>query len=162
MPDVTRRAPASATLRVMVAALAAIVLFTTFAVGEPPTADAASTLVAKCGVRLRTAAKLTSTARTTIRTGAKVTVVATVSGGYYRTTCAGSVVMGVPCVVSPMIPIASPFRRSVAVGVVQDGRAPSALRTMFAESRGKRACAIRCSRTSIPQSKSWLPIAAAS
>ena len=48
----------------------------------------------------------------------------------------------------------SPLRRTVAVGSAQAGRLPSALLTMLAESRGKRACAIRFSRTSIPQSNS--------
>jgi len=95
LPDVARRPAASAApLRVVVALVSAALLFAMSAVSQPPPADAASTMVAKCSVNLRTAQRVSARQRATIRAGTRVTVVATVSGGAYRTTCAGRTVSG--------------------------------------------------------------------
>jgi len=103
--SVVRRAPAASgalgvatavgmPLRLVVAILSAALLFAGFAVEQPSRVDAASTMIAKCGVNLRTAQRVSARSRATIRTGARVTVIATVSGGAYRATCAGRTVSG--------------------------------------------------------------------
>ena len=105
MSAVARRAPAASgapgvvaalgmPLRILVAILAAALLFAGFAVERPSPVDAASTMVAKCDVTLRTAQRVSAPRRATIRTGTRVTVIATVSGGAYRASCAGRTVSG--------------------------------------------------------------------
>lgn len=61
----------------------------------PGQALASSTMAARCsGVALRTSASTASTLRVRLASGARVTVVATVSGGRWRTACAGSTSSG--------------------------------------------------------------------
>jgi hypothetical protein len=50
--------------------------------------------VAKCNVNLRTSTSTRARSRTVIATGTKVSVVATLTGGSWRTTCAGKAVSG--------------------------------------------------------------------
>jgi GH25 family lysozyme M1 (1,4-beta-N-acetylmuramidase) len=83
--------PPSRTL-VLVALLSAIFLFGIAAVTTPtPTfaATATTTMAAKCGANLRLKATTNSKTRASIETGAKVTVVRTVTGGTWSTRCAG-------------------------------------------------------------------------
>ena len=54
----------------------------------------ATTMAAACGVNLRTSASLSGAIRSTVGTGTKLTVVATVTGGSWRATCGGRSVSG--------------------------------------------------------------------
>ena len=77
------------------AILSALFLFGISAVSVPGTVlGAATTKVAVCGANLRTSASTRARARTSIPIGTRVTVVASVSGGRWTTTCAGKRVSG--------------------------------------------------------------------
>jgi SpoIID/LytB domain protein len=54
----------------------------------------ASTMAAACGVNLRTSASVSGAIRSTLGTGTRITVVATVTGGSWRATCGGRSVSG--------------------------------------------------------------------
>jgi SpoIID/LytB domain protein len=54
----------------------------------------ATTMAAACGVNLRTSASVSGAIRSTVGTGTKITVVATVTGGSWRATCGGRSVSG--------------------------------------------------------------------
>ena len=53
-----------------------------------------TTKAAACGVNVRTSASTSGAIRTSIKSGTKVSVTATVSGGTWRATCAGKTVSG--------------------------------------------------------------------
>ena len=79
----------------MVVALALAALL---ALAAGPAATSAATTFAKVtacsGVNLRTSPSTSATRKTTLASGVKVTVTATVSGGTYQATCAGRTVSG--------------------------------------------------------------------
>lgn len=79
---------------VLASVLAALILFAATSVAVPGRALGASTLLAACDANLRTSATVGATRKAMIPTGTKVTVVATVSGGSWSTTCAGKAVSG--------------------------------------------------------------------
>jgi lysozyme len=75
----------------LVVALCAALLFALVAVLTPAGADGATSMKqAKCGANLRSSASVSSRLRATIRKDARVTVVASVKGGRWSVTCAGS------------------------------------------------------------------------
>ncbi len=70
--------------------LVAALAFTAAAFVAPrDTFGATLTKVASCGVNLRASASSSARIRSVIKTGTKVTVVTSVTGSSYRTTCAG-------------------------------------------------------------------------
>lgn len=93
--DLARPAVRPARPRVpLTALLSAFFLFgLTFAV-MPGKVLGATTMAAACGVNLRTSASLSGAIRSTVGTGTKITVVATVTGGSWRATCGGRSVSG--------------------------------------------------------------------
>src|SRR5450756_1569132 len=60
----------------------------------PGQVEGATPLASACGVNLRTGASTGNAIKTSVRTGTTITVVATVSGGSWRATCAGKSVSG--------------------------------------------------------------------
>jgi uncharacterized protein YgiM (DUF1202 family) len=76
--------------------VSAVLFFALTAAAAPaPTLGATTTTkVALCNANLRTSASTTARIRKMIKTGTKVTVVATVSGRSYRTSCSGTTVSG--------------------------------------------------------------------
>lgn len=75
--------------------LAAVFVFAAVAISVPDDVLGASvTKAAACSANLRTSPKTTARLRTTIKTDTKVTVVASVTGGSWRVTCAGKTVSG--------------------------------------------------------------------
>jgi GH25 family lysozyme M1 (1,4-beta-N-acetylmuramidase) len=75
---------------VAVAFMCAVVLFAGTALAAPSTSLGADVIrAAACNVNLRTSAKSTATVRTMIATDTRVTVVRDVTGGTWKTTCAG-------------------------------------------------------------------------
>lgn len=77
------------------ALLVAALAFTASAFVAPHDAyGATSTKVALCGVNLRSSASGTARIRAVIKTGARATVVASLTGTRYRTTCANRAVSG--------------------------------------------------------------------
>ena len=96
MHHVARSSPRPALLTIVGAAfLSAVFLFTVAAVSVPGDVLGASvTKAAACGVNLRTSPYTSARLRTSIKTGTKVTVVTTVTGGSWRAVCAGKRVSG--------------------------------------------------------------------
>ena len=91
------RRPRHASLIALIATsfLSAILVFAIAAVSLPGDAlGANSTKVAKCSANLRTSASTSARARKVISTGTKVVANAKVTGGSWRTTCAGKAVSG--------------------------------------------------------------------
>src|SRR5665811_2500643 len=81
------------------AAFLAVLLFAFFLFGltfafMPGKVLGASTMAAACGVNLRTSASVSGAIRSTLGTGTRITVVATVTGGSWRATCGGRSVSG--------------------------------------------------------------------
>jgi GH25 family lysozyme M1 (1,4-beta-N-acetylmuramidase) len=75
--------------------LSAFFLFAAVAVTAPGTVLGASVAkVAACTVNLRTSAFTSAKARTSIKAGTRVTVATSVTGGSWKTTCAGKAVSG--------------------------------------------------------------------
>ena len=90
-----RPAHASRPTLVLSALMAALFCFVVSAVSTPgDVLGATSTKSAMCGANLRTHATTSAKIRGTIRKGTKVSVIATVVGGSWRTTCAGKPVHG--------------------------------------------------------------------
>jgi GH25 family lysozyme M1 (1,4-beta-N-acetylmuramidase) len=87
-------APSRAHVLVAAMLLALLASAFTFVAAPSDVLGASTTKVAACGANLRKTASTRGVLRTSIKSGTKVTVVATVSGGTYRTTCAGRVVSG--------------------------------------------------------------------
>jgi GH25 family lysozyme M1 (1,4-beta-N-acetylmuramidase) len=95
--DVSRRPGRTMSPVLLLAAIvAALVFFGAVAVVAPSGARAATitTMAANCGANLRTSASTSARIRASIDRNTKVTVVATVKGGSWRTTCAGKSVSG--------------------------------------------------------------------
>jgi hypothetical protein len=68
--------------------MAALIVFSLMAVARPSTALGTTTIKqAVCWASLRTSASTSATTRATIHSGARVTVVARVTGGWWRSTC---------------------------------------------------------------------------
>jgi len=90
-----RPARASRPTVVLSALMAALFCFVVSSMSMPgDVLGATSTKSAMCGANLRVHATTSARIRATIRTGAKVSVIATVVGGSWRTTCAGKPVHG--------------------------------------------------------------------
>lgn len=94
MPAVHQARPASSLTLVLAALLAAAVGFAATAVAAPSTADAATTLGAMCGSKVRTYPSTSAPTMVTIRSGARITATARVDRGAWRTTCAGRAIRG--------------------------------------------------------------------
>ena len=93
-PAARRTRPSPATL-VVTSLLSAIFLFAVASISIPgDVLGATTTKVALCSANLRTSASVGARARTVIPTGTKVSVVTSVSGGSWRTTCAGKTTSG--------------------------------------------------------------------
>jgi parallel beta-helix repeat protein len=90
LPQTVRavRRPSPPTI-VVTALLSALFVFAFTAVSLPGTADASVAKEAACGVNLRTSPYTTAKVKVTIKTGTKVTVATSVTGGSWRATCAG-------------------------------------------------------------------------
>src|SRR5689334_19661284 len=81
--------------RFVVALLCASIVFVAGAVFTPTVSLAAETArAAACNVNLRTSPSTTAGTRAMIKTGARVIVAQTVSGGSWKTTCSGRPVAG--------------------------------------------------------------------
>ena len=95
MLDLARPAVRPARPRVpLTALLSAFFLFGLTFAFMPGKVLGATTMAAACGVNLRTSASLSGAIRSTVGTGTKITVVATVTGGSWRATCGGRSVSG--------------------------------------------------------------------
>jgi hypothetical protein len=80
-------------IRVITAVMSAIIVIGLATVTSPGDVLGATTSkTVKCGANVRTSASTTAHVKALIPTGAKVSVVATVSGGSYRTACLGTAV----------------------------------------------------------------------
>ena len=92
----SQRSRASQRSLLLTAVLATLLLYVVAATAAPSTALGASTTtrVALCSANLRTAAIGSTRVKKIIRTGTLVTVVASVTGRSYSTTCAGRAVSG--------------------------------------------------------------------
>jgi hypothetical protein len=94
-PALPRPARASRTTLFMSALVAALLCFVVSSVSMPgEVLGATSAKTAMCSANLRTIATTSGRVRATIKKGTKVSVVATVTGGSWRTTCAGKPVHG--------------------------------------------------------------------
>jgi GH25 family lysozyme M1 (1,4-beta-N-acetylmuramidase) len=77
------------------ALLSAVFIFALAAMVVPgDVLGATSTKVAVCGANLRTSPTVTARARTSIKTGTKVSVVTSVTGGSWRAVCGGKTISG--------------------------------------------------------------------
>ena len=96
MPDATRRSGRGSLATILATAiLLAFFVFGITAVSMPGNVLGATvTKAAVCSANLRTSASTSARSRTSIKVGTTVTVVATVTGGSWRTTCAGKTVSG--------------------------------------------------------------------
>jgi len=92
----TQRSRASQRTLLLAAALATLLLYVVAATAAPSSALGATTTtrVALCSANLRTAATGTTHVKKVIKTGTLVTVVASVTGRSYSTTCSGKAVSG--------------------------------------------------------------------
>jgi hypothetical protein len=80
---------------ILTSLLSAVLVFGIVAISAPgEVLGATAYKVALCNVTLRTSTSTSAKARTVIATGTKVSVVATLTGGSWRTTCAGKTVSG--------------------------------------------------------------------
>ena len=94
-PALPRPAHASRTTLFMSALVAALFCLVVTSVAMPgDVLGATSAKTAMCSANLRTIATTSGRVRATIKKGTKVSVVATVTGGSWRTTCAGKPVHG--------------------------------------------------------------------
>ena len=96
MQSLTRRPGRVSLIAVVLSAiLSATVLYTVASLSSPGTALGASVFEARCNdVALRTKPSTSSTKKAEIDAGKQVSVVSTVTGGSWRTTCAGQTVSG--------------------------------------------------------------------
>src|SRR3954453_16215862 len=92
----SERSPASKRTLLLTAAIATLLLFVVGATAAPSTALGATTTTraALCSANLRTTAIGSSQVKNIVAKGALVTVVASVAGRSYSTTCAGKSVSG--------------------------------------------------------------------
>src|SRR3954468_6506274 len=92
----SERSRASQRTLLLTAALATLLLFVVGATAAPSTALGATTTTkaALCSANLRTTAIGSSRVKKIIKAGTLVTVVASVTGRSYSTTCAGKAVSG--------------------------------------------------------------------